>query len=281
MIDYLIRAWKAADKPQLKALWQLAFGDSGDYIDGFFDRFLRRDACVVAEADGRVVSAMYILTGQTLNPYRKNRMTAGYTYALATLPEYRGQGIGRAVYRAAAAKALEAADAAAVLPAEESLYPFYENAAGAKPLSYVREARFPREALSGIPPCGAARVPALKYAGMREELLAGMPHVTFPMEFFDLMEETGTEFFVLANGLAAAETDGDGVCHIRELLDLGKDAMSSVAAAARWCPATEYVVRTPLFFAGPGESRPHVLAVMNSAPPYPMPNDLWWGFGLE
>lgn len=281
MIEYQIRSWKPEDKPQLKELWKLAFGDSDEYIDCFFENFLRRDACVAAEADGKVVSAMYILPGETLNPYRKNRLTAGYTYALATLPEYRHQGIGRAVYRAASGRALETADAAAVLPAGESLYPFYENASGAKPLSYVREARFTRDELSGTAPCAAARVPALKYAGMREELLGGMPHVTFPMGFFDLMEETGMEFFVLANGLAAAETDDDGVCHIRELLDPGEDVMSSLAGVARWCSAREYVVRTPLFFEGPGESRPYVLAAMNSTPSYPMPNDLWWGFGLE
>lgn len=281
MIEYQIRSWKTEDKPQLKELWKLAFGDSGEYIDCFFEHFLRGDACVVAEADGKVVSAMYILAGETLNPYRKNLLTAGYTYALATLPAYRGRGIGRAVYRAASAKALETADAAAVLPAEESLYPFYENASGAKPLSYIREARFTRDELSGITPCGAARLPALTYAGMRGELLGGMPHVAFPTEFFDLMEETGMEFFILEKGLAAAETDGNGVCHIRELLDLGEDVMRSVAGVARWCPAREYTVRTPLFFEGPGESRPYMLAAMNGAPSYPMPNDLWWGFGLE
>ncbi|MGM9613928.1 MAG: GNAT family N-acetyltransferase [Oscillospiraceae bacterium] len=281
MIDDRIRSWKKEDRPQLRALWKLAFGDSDEYIDCFFKKFLRKDACVVAEADGKVVSAMYILPGGTFNPYRENRLTAGYTYALATLPEYRGQGIGRAVYRAASDRALETADAAAVLPAERSLYPFYENASGAKPLSYVREARLTRDTLSGTAPCDAVPVPALRYAGMREELLGRMPHVTFPMEFFDLMEVTGMEFFVLANSLAAVETDDGGVCHIRELLAPGEDVLRSVAGISRKCPAGEYIVRTPLFFDGPGESRPYVLAAMNRTLSYPMPNDLWWGFGLE
>lgn len=281
MTDYEIRLWKPEDRAQLHTLWKTAFGDSDEYIDLFYERFLRPGTCVVAEADGAVVSAMYVIPDLSLNPYRKNRLTAGYTYALATLPSWRSRGIGKAVYRAANELAHAKADIAAVLPAEKELYPFYETAADATPLSFIREAHLTRDELTGIIPCGAARVPALKYAGMREELLGGMPHVTFPLSFFDLMEETGMEFFVLERGLAAAETNEDGICVIHELLDLSEDAMSSVAGIARWCSAREYIVRTPLFYAGPGENRPQVLGVMKAPPSYPMPNDLWWGFGLE
>ncbi len=280
MTDVILRPWQPDDKPQLKGLWKLAFGDPDEYIDAFFGRFLIPGGCVVAETDGKVVSAMYIIGGQTAYPYRSNTLSAGYTYALATLPEYRGRGIGSAVYKAATDAALQTADAACVLPAETGLYPFYEKASGAKPLSYVRETRLKKTDLAGISAVNAARIPALHYAGMREWLMGGMPHVTFDDAVFDFMEETGTDFFVLENGVAAADTS-DGLCRITELLVSNGDFSGAIAGVARWCSAQDYIVRSPAFMDGPGEIRPFVLSVLRKAPDYSLPNDLWWGFGMD
>lgn len=280
MSEYMLRPWAESDRAQLKALWRIAFGDTDEYIDSFFESFLRPGTCIVADAGGTVVSAMYILPGQTLNPRRRKTLTAGYTYALATLPEYRGRGIGRAVYKATSDAVLETADIACVLPAEQSLYPFYENAAGARPVSYVREARFTREELAACTPCMAARLPTLEYSLMRESLLGSLPHAALDDEIFDHLERTGTEFFMLSGGLAAAETS-DGVCRITELLDPDENGVSAVAGVARWCRAKEYIVRTPVFFDGPGEVRPFMLAAFKAAPSFSMPDDLWWGFGLD
>ena len=280
MGEYTIRPWQPGDRPQLRELWKTAFGDSDEYIDGFFAGFLRADACVVAEADGAVVSAMYVVPGIRLFPYRKETLTAGYTYALATLPAWRGRGIGSAVYRAACEKALETADAACVLPAEESLYPFYESASGAAPFGAVREGRVSGAQLKDVPTRMTVRAPAGQYAGMREWFLSEMPHAVFPEELYDLMEGSGTEFFMMEGGAAAAETE-DGVCRILELLPPGIDPMTAVASIARWCPAREYIIRTPLFFDGIGERRPFVLASWKDTPAYPLPDDFWWGFGMD
>ena len=280
MHDYIIRDGKPEDRPALKALWKIAFGDSDEFIDGFFAAFLKPGGCVTAEADGKVVSAMYIIGENRLFPFRNKSLSAGYTYALATLPEYRGRGIGTAVYRAACERALQAADAACVLPAEASLYPFYENASGASPISYVREARFTRDELRGLPRANAARFPAYQYAGIREQLLSGYPHAFLHPEIYDLLEENGCEFFVLERGLAAAETE-DGVCRVRELIAPGGDGMSAIAAVTAWCPAEEYIVRSPLFFDGPGETRPFMLAALREKPGFPLDDELWWGLALD
>lgn len=280
MSDYTIRPWHAGDEPQLKELWQIAFGDPEETIDLFFSLFLKPGGCVIAEADGKVVSAMYVLPGEVTHFGRRKTLTAGYTYALATLPAYRGRGIGSAVYKAANALALEAADAACVLPAKKSLYPFYQNASGAQPVSYIREVRIPKSELAGVEPYRGMRSDALRYAWMRDSFLTGKPHVTLPDEFFEFMEGNGMEFLVLESGLAAAETV-DGVCYIRELLDPTDDVMRSIACVAHWCPAEEYVVRTPLFSDGPGEVKPYMLAALKQPSPDPMPDDLWWGLGLE
>ena len=280
MSDYILRDWQPCDDNALKALWKTCFGDPDDYIESFFDLFPRQDACVVAEAEGKPVSAMYILPGQRLFPYRKKSLTAGYAYALATLPEYRSRGIGRAVYKAVSDKILQTADAACVLPAEQALYPFYENASGAQPLSYVREARITKADLSGITPSMGARFPTLEYQAVRSQILSGLPYALLPEEFYELMESSGVEFFVLEHGVAAAETS-HGVCRILELLDPDTDGMSSIAGVARWCPAEEYIVRSPLFFDGPGEMRPYMLGALKEKPSFPMTNDLWWGLGMD
>ena len=280
MCDFTLRSWKPEDTPRLKELWKLAFGDSDEYIDSFYRRFVKPETCVVAEADGAAVSAMYILPGARLYPYRRNVLTAGYTYALATQPVYRGQGIGSAVYKAANDRVLAASDAAIVRPAEASLFSFYEYASGARPLGGMREDRLTREELRGRTPENAARVSAVQYAGIREWYLSEMPHATFPEELYEHMEDTGTEFFMLENGAAAAETS-DGVCRVLELLSPQTDYLTAAAGIARWCPAGEYIIRTPLFFSAEGEKKRFTLAAFHAEPDFPLPDDLWWGFGLD
>lgn len=283
MTDYILRPWQNQDKPQLKALWVTAFGDPEEYIDTFFRCFLKKDRCIVAECDGKVVSAMYILGENTAYPYRRNMLSAGYTYALATLPEYRGRGIGRAVYQAATAKVLETHDMALVLPAEESLYPFYEKATGASLMSIAKEAELTPADLAGIKPVNAARISAFVYFGMRESYLSGMPHVSYTDDMVDFMEEwfePNGDFFMTEQGIAAVETE-NGVCHIRELLCPDTDGMAVIAGVAAYHKADRYIVRSPYFFDGPGRKRPFMLGVLKEQPEYPMPFDLWWGFGLD
>ena len=282
MNEERIRSCRPEDRPALKALWKQAFGDEDAYIDRFFDSFPPEGTGLAAEAEGKPVSAMYPLSDIRLYPYRQEVLTAGYAYALATLPEYRGRGIGRRVYRALSDRILETCDAACVLPAEESLYPFYETAAGAKVLSYVREVRVSREELRGVTPCPGARLPAYQYAGVRQSLLAGMPHAALSEAYYDFLEaDEGTEFFVLEGGVAATETPESGVCRITELLAPDADPLAAIAGVARWQPAREYIVRTPLFYRGLGDARPYMLAVLAKEPDFPMPRDLWWGFGLD
>ena len=284
MTDYILRPWQPQDKPQLKALWELAFGDDGEFIDAFFRAFLKKDTCVVAECDGKVVSAMYILEGFRTYPYRKNVLTAGYSYALATDPEYQGRGIGTAVYKAVTKKILEKHDMALVLPAEESLYPFYEKATGAKPMTIMREARFTPEDIAAMESIPTVRIPAFQYAGMREMYMSGLPHASCTDDLVDFMEEymeVHGDFFLTEQGIAAVESV-NGVCRISELLCADTDGTAIIAGVARYYrDAEEYIVRSPFFFDGPGKKKPVMLGVLKEEPDYPMPFDLWWGFGLD
>ena len=284
MTDYILRPWKVEDKPQLEALWQLAFGDDIDYIRAYHSLFLKPGGCIVAEADGKVVSAMYIMDGPTLYPFRQETLTTAYTYALATLPEYRGRGIGAAVYKACSDAALERADAACVLPAEAGLYPFYENATGCFPISFVREASFTRDELRARERCMTARIPSPEYVRYRDMALSGMPFADLTDAFLDLeeyqLETSDGGFFLTAEGVACAELDGD-ICHVKEFITPGGDGMASLAGIAAFCPAERYIVRSPVFLKGPGEIRPFMLAALKEPVSYPLPNDLWWGLAFD
>lgn len=284
MRDYTLRPWKPEDRPRLTALWQEGFGDDAAYIDKYHSMFLKPGSCIVAEADGKAVSAMYIMEGPLLFPPSGRSYSTIYTYALTTDPAYRDRGIGTAVFQACAKIALSRADAACVLPSGPELYPFYEKAAGAVPVSYIREAVFTPEDLKGIPAVPATPITAGEYYLRRKSILRGRPYAVMSGSYLAQeayhMQRFGGGFFSLDGDVAAVEMDGN-VCRVPELLDADGDAMDAIAAIAARFPAEKYVVRTPAFFSGRGTVRPFMMAVLEPSLDALLPDDLWWGFAFD
>lgn len=106
--------------PQLRRLWQAAFGDTDAFLDIFFHRAYdaRRSRCVTR--DGRVVAALYWFDcawdGKRL----------AYLYAVATDPGCRGQGLCRKLMEDTHAH-LQALgyDGCVLVPQGESLFAMY------------------------------------------------------------------------------------------------------------------------------------------------------------
>lgn len=77
--------------PQLKALWQTAFGDDEAFIDSFFATAYAPSRCRCATVGEDVAAALYwfdvTCDGQRM----------AYIYAVATAPEHRGKGLCRAL----------------------------------------------------------------------------------------------------------------------------------------------------------------------------------------
>ncbi len=75
--------------PQLRALWQTAFGDSGEFLDSFFTIAFSPRRCRCVTVDGDIAAALYWFDvsceGQKM----------AYLYAVATAPAYREQGFCR------------------------------------------------------------------------------------------------------------------------------------------------------------------------------------------
>ena len=138
----------------------------------------------LVEEGGRIVSAAYCV------PFGKAR----YIYAVATAPEHRGRGYGKAV-------TLLAADGrdAYLCPASKELRRWYMDEMGALPAS-IRPALVPTGVLRSIP--------AEEYAARREALLERVPHAEYSPGILSLFALNGGFFEDEAGRIGAADDEG-------------------------------------------------------------------------
>ncbi len=283
MAEFIIRPWQTSDLPAMENLWNQAFGDDSDYLQVFQKTFLHPGSCLIAEAGGKPVSAMYILEGPMLFPPDGHSLTTAYTYALATDPAFRRQGIGSAVYKSCVQQALQTVDAACVLPAGPDLYPFYQKTGGCVPVSWAREAVLTREEL-GSSRRRADRITPGEYYLRRKSLLRGYPYAMTTGNFLAMqayhIRRFGGGFLSLDGDVAAVEMAGD-TCRILELLAPEGDWYLSLPAVAELFPAEHYEIRSPVFFPGPEQVRPFMMATLDGPPLDKSAKDLWWGFAFD
>ncbi len=108
-------------KDDLQCLWETVFGDSRKVTDAFFDNAFDSDGCFYIAAEGKAVSALYLL------PVSFADQKGYYLYAAATLPSYRGQGLMGMLLTEALVYARQQGDFVYLCPAEESLYDYYRK----------------------------------------------------------------------------------------------------------------------------------------------------------
>ena len=87
VIDYPTAEWE----PQLRTLWQLAFGDSEAFIAGFFAGGYAPRRCRCGTENGNVAAALYWFDAE----FRGQKFA--YLYAVATHPDFRNRGLCRAL----------------------------------------------------------------------------------------------------------------------------------------------------------------------------------------
>ena len=76
-----------AQQPQLMALWQEAFGDSEEFVDGFFCTGFSPARCRCITEDGNVVAALYWFDVRYENQH------FAYVYAVAVKKTHRNRGL--------------------------------------------------------------------------------------------------------------------------------------------------------------------------------------------
>lgn len=86
-----IDAPSAAHIPQLQQLWQLAFGDETDFIVNFFENGFSLERCRCVFQEGEIGASLYWFDGEC------SGQKLAYLYGVATHPDFRGQGLCRAL----------------------------------------------------------------------------------------------------------------------------------------------------------------------------------------
>lgn len=106
--------------PALTGLWMQAFGDSKDFIDGFFRTGFSYDRCLLAQAQGQLLAALYWFDCQWQDK------KVAYLYAIATHESHRGKGICTELMKHTHRHLQKAGYSGAILvPADEGLARMY------------------------------------------------------------------------------------------------------------------------------------------------------------
>ena len=111
-----------AQYPQLMALWQEAFGDSEEFVDGFFCTGFAPSRCRCVTEKGNVVGARYWFDAL----YAKQRFA--YIYAVAVKKTHRGKGICTALMEDTHTHLkLRGYEGVLLMPQNEALRAMYDN----------------------------------------------------------------------------------------------------------------------------------------------------------
>lgn len=195
---------------QLWNLWRETFGDSGAFLEAFFDTAYSPERCLCVSENSTVAAAVYWFNctcrGQKL----------AYIYALATSVKYRGRGVAhRLMDTVHHTLEQQGYEGVILVPVTQTLRGFYEGM-GYRTCSRISEFV-----------CGGAadevqlrRVTPQEYALQRRELLSLLVPDAVIQENENLaFLATQAELYTGQNFLLAAHGDGDTLVGIELLGD--------------------------------------------------------------
>lgn len=110
------------DLPRLKALWQLSFGDTPEFVDRFFATGFSPERCQILCQEEKTVAALYWFD------CLRDTDKFAYIYAVATHPDHRGQGLCRQLMDETHRQLQSQGYAGAVLvPGSRALFSLYKK----------------------------------------------------------------------------------------------------------------------------------------------------------
>lgn len=257
-----IRKYGKTDYKDLVELWSRVFGDGEDFVVNFLDNIADGETSRVAEIDGVVVAAAYVVAGISVlgEDYP-------YIYAVSTLPEFRGRGLGRALSVACA----RSAPNSALHPAETSLFDWYADM-GFVPVCKVREAKL---AIDSDIEFEVSKVSADEYFTAREAMLKDTRSAQFSKNLLEWQSGFGVEYYTFDGGCMSGYCDGD--CAIVQELLAKANAKLALSALGTIYNVKDIQVRTPALpeFEGFGDAIEFVSAFGTDA------KLDYWGFAID
>ena len=224
----MIRPYLPSDREQLVALWSRVFRDPPELVETFYELLPYMGSCCVAAESGRILGMAHLIHGLTLWQPGQAPVPCGYLYGVAVAEEARGRGLGAALSRGAADLGrAEGAELICTLPAEESLYQWYEKILNL----HCRSSRTVCEA--DALPVGCFRISTAEYGYYREDLLQKTAHVELnnaAMAFQAALCETyGGGLYRSKDALFCATCE-DGIWRFPEVLPFAADASAAGGA---------------------------------------------------
>lgn len=263
---FAVRAARAEDFKEIVECWARSFGDPRELVTEMIEHGGLMEHAVAAVTEGRVCGVSFCF-----DSLRFGALRAGYRYAVCTLPEYRGLGIGAALCRETTERCFaRGADMILTVPGDRGLERWYREAFGMGLL--LRCAAVPVEVFGPGPEC--VQISCEEYAALR----AGRGGVGVPASMLAAQDAIfrhtggGSGFFRAGNAPVCAEKDGDGVL-VRELLCAAEERDAALRAVSRrfggaplrlWQAADEGVA---LLY----QLRPGLAAAEGAALPLPFP----------
>lgn len=253
-----LRRAAAGEEQAVSALWSRVFGDGEVFLTEFYRRCVPFERMLVLEEDG-VLRTILCAPDMIMRFPNGKSLRCGYMYALATDPSVRGKGFGRDMMRYGEVYLKgRGADCAILVPAEPSLFRFFDSLGYLPAFSHLRR-EIPGEQVS---PTAEGIAPALpgEYNALRRRWLAGRCYADCDDDLVGfqqyLSRDTGGDIYQLdlpgGAGCAAVELDGDAAV-VKELLCAPDDVDRALAQVASRHPADRYILRLPAWAQGPGE----------------------------
>ena len=203
--------------PQLRQLWQQAFGDTDEFLNVFFTTAYAPERCRCVTVTGQVAAALYWFDCAC------QEQKFAYLYAVATGRAFQNQGLCRALMENTHAHLQALGYRGAILvPGSRQLFALYKKLRY-RVCSYIQEF----SCAAGEDPVSLRPVGADEYAALRRQLLpAG--GVTQEGATLSLLAAQGG--FYAGDGILLAATQAEGKLLCSELLGPA-DAAAGILAA--------------------------------------------------
>jgi len=209
---------------ELVQLWQEAFGDSKEFIEGFYCTAFSPSRARCLSVDGKVAAAAY-----WMDLRMENRRYA-YIYAVAVAKKHRGKGLSRVLMADIHSQlALRGYSGALLVPQDTSLRQMYGKM-GYRTCTTVAEFT----AQAGDTPLALKRIDRTTYSRLRRELL---PPGSAMEEDESIAYLENMAFFYQGEGILLAALGHNGVLRCPELLgdpDLAPGILAALKCQEGW-----------------------------------------------